>query len=52
MFGNLLLIAVVILIMWVGILAYYMITSRQQNDLQKDIENLREMLDEKKNHSS
>jgi hypothetical protein len=52
MFENLLLIAVVIMILWVGILAYYLVTSRQQTDLQKNIESLREMLDEEDNHSS
>lgn len=52
MFENLLLIAVVIMIMWVGVLAYYLITSRQQTDLQKDIESLREMLDEPENKNS
>lgn len=52
MFENLLLIAVVMLIMWVGVLAYYLITSRQQTDLQKDIESLRNMLDEADKQSS
>ena len=52
MFENLLLIAVVIMILWVGILAYYLVTSRQQTDLQKNIESMREMLDEEDNHSS
>jgi preprotein translocase subunit YajC len=52
MFENLILIAVVIMIMWVGVLAYYLITSRQQADLQKDIESLREMLDEGDTQSS
>ena len=52
MFENLILIAVVIMIMWVGVLAYYLVTSRQQADLQKDIESLREMLDEGDTQSS
>lgn len=52
MFDNLLLIAIVIMIMWVGVLAYYLITSRQQADLQKDIEFLREMLDKPENKNS
>jgi hypothetical protein len=45
MLENLLLIAVVIMIMWLGVLAYYLVTSRQQTDLQKNIESLRDMLD-------
>jgi preprotein translocase subunit YajC len=45
MFDNLVLIAVVIMILWIGVLAYYLVTSRQQKDLQEDIESLREMLD-------
>lgn len=52
MFENLLLIVVVIMIMWIGILAYYLVTSRQQADLQQDIESLREMLDESDTQSS
>ncbi|MEJ2747853.1 MAG: hypothetical protein P8183_08080 [Anaerolineae bacterium] len=52
MLENLLLIAVIIMIMWIGVLAYYLITSRQQTDLQKNIESLRDMLDEPENHSS
>lgn len=52
MFENLLLIAVVIMVLWVGVLAYYLITSRQQTDLQKDIESLRNMLDEADNQSN
>jgi CcmD family protein len=52
MLENLLLIAIVIMIMWVGILAYYLYTSRRQTDLQKNIENLRGMLDETDDHNS
>lgn len=52
MLDNLLLIAVVIMIMWVGIMAYYLYTSRRQTDLQKEIEDLREMLDETDDHNS
>ena len=51
MLGNLVLIAVVIMILWIGVLAYYLVTSRQQKDLEKNIESLREMLDESDNHS-
>jgi uncharacterized membrane-anchored protein YhcB (DUF1043 family) len=52
MLENLLLIAIVIMIMWVGALVYYLVTSRQQTDLQKNIESLREMLDETENQNS
>ena len=51
MFENLVLIAVVIMILWVGALAYYLITSRQQSDLQENIESLQSMLEEGENHS-
>ena len=51
MLENLLLIAVVIMILWVGVLAYYLYTSRQQTDLQKEIEDLRDMLDETDDHN-
>ena len=51
MFENLLLIAIVIMIMWLGVMAYYLVTSRQQTDLQKNIESLRDRLDETENQS-
>lgn len=51
MFENLVLIAVVIMILWVGALAFYLITSRRQTDLQKDIETLQKMLDEGESRS-
>ena len=46
MFDNLLPLAVVIIVLWVGVLAYYMTTSRQQGKLQDSLKNLRELLDE------
>ncbi len=52
MFENLLLIAIVIMIMWLGVMAYYLVTSRPQTDLQKNIESLRDMLDETENQNS
>ena len=51
MFENLLLIAIVIMIMWLGVMAYYLVTSRQQTDLQKNIESLRDRLDGTENQS-
>ncbi|MCP4426482.1 MAG: hypothetical protein GY803_18470 [Chloroflexi bacterium] len=45
MFDNFLLVAIVIIIMWVGALVYYLKTSSRQGDLQNSIETLREMLD-------
>ncbi len=45
MFENFLPVAIVIIVMWVGVVAYYLVTSRQQRDLQDNIESLREMLD-------
>ena len=51
MLENLLLIAIVIMIMWLGVMAYYLVTSRQQTDLQKNIESLRDRLDETENQS-
>lgn len=52
MFENLILIAVVIMILWVGTLAFYLVTSHQQTDLQENIESLQSMLDESDNQSS
>ncbi len=45
MFDNLLLITIVIIVMWLGMLVYYLTTSRQQGDLQQNIESLRRLLD-------
>ena len=52
MFENLVLIAVIIMILWVGTLAYYLVTSRQQTDLQENIESLQTMLEDGENRSS
>lgn len=46
MFDNLTLIAAVVIVFWLGVFAYYMITSRQQQNLQQDIEELQQMLGE------
>ncbi len=46
MFENFLPVAIVIIVMWVGVLAYYLLTSRRQGDLQGNIESLRAMLDD------
>ncbi len=45
MFDNLLLITIIIIAMWLGMLVYYLITSRQQSNLQQNIESLRSLLD-------
>ena len=46
MFDNLLLIAIVIIIMWVAVLAYYLFASNRQIDLQENIEALNKMLEQ------
>jgi hypothetical protein len=46
MFDNLILVAVVIIVLWLGAMAYYYFVSRQQNDLADEIEKLRAQLDE------
>ena len=43
---NLTLLAIIIIIFWVGALAYYFYISRQQNEIRKDLDALREKLDE------
>lgn len=49
MFDNLLIIAIVIILFWVAALAFYLITSRKQIDLEKRIQSLNEMLDQTNN---
>lgn len=44
MFENYLLIAIVIIILWVAGFAFYLFTSRQQRDLEDEVEDLRKML--------
>lgn len=46
MLDNLTLLAIIIIIFWVGALAYYFYISRQQNEIRKDLDALREKLDE------
>ncbi|MBP7998421.1 MAG: hypothetical protein KA314_04285 [Chloroflexi bacterium] len=38
--GNLTVLAVIIIIFWLAVLIVYMISSRQQSDIQADIESL------------
>lgn len=46
MLDNLVLVAVVIIILWLGAMAFYFYISRQQRDLAEEIEKLRDQLDE------
>jgi preprotein translocase subunit YajC len=43
---NLLILAMVIIVFWLGVMAFYFYTSRQSRDLEQDINDLRAMLDE------
>lgn len=45
MLENLVVVAVVIILLWLGAMAYYLFVSRQQNDLEDEIEKLRTQLD-------
>lgn len=45
MLDNLLPVAIVIIILWLGLLAYNFYVSRQQNELGAEIDTLREQLD-------
>jgi len=45
MFENLTTIAIIASILWMGLIAFYVYTSRQQKDIQKDIEELEALLD-------
>lgn len=45
MFDSLIVVAIVIMVLWLGALAYYFYVSRQQKELGQEIEKLREQLD-------
>ncbi|MCL4867862.1 MAG: hypothetical protein KJ063_02740 [Anaerolineae bacterium] len=45
MLENLTLVAVVIIIIWLGTLVFYLYTSRQHADLQNELEALEQQLD-------
>ncbi len=46
MFDNLTLIAVIVIVFWLGIFAFYMMTAKKQDDIQKEIESVEKMLEE------
>lgn len=46
MLENLTLLAIIIIVFWLGALGYYFYTSRQQSDIQDDLTSLRAKLDE------
>jgi Zn-dependent protease with chaperone function len=46
MFDSLIVVAILIIVLWLGAMAYYLFVSRQQSDLADEIEKLREQLDE------
>lgn len=43
---NLTLLAIVIIVLWLGILAFYLFSSRQQVGLQKELEELEKQMDQ------
>jgi len=43
---NLTLIAIIIMVLWLGAIGYYFYTSRQQNAISHEIDDLKEMLGE------
>lgn len=45
MLENLTLLAVIIIVFWMAALAYYFYTSRQQNEIREDLDDLHEKLD-------
>ncbi len=46
MLDNLMNVGIIISIMWMGLIAFYVYTSRQQKGIQEDIEALEAMLDD------
>lgn len=45
MLENLVVVAVIIIVLWLGAMGYYMFVSRQQNDLADEIEKLKAQLE-------
>jgi preprotein translocase subunit YajC len=45
MLDNLLTVAIIIIVLWLGAMAFYFYVSRRQRELEEDIEKLRERLD-------
>lgn len=45
MFENLVVVAIIIILLWVGAFVYYFYVSRQQNELEDEIEKLKTQLD-------
>ena len=43
---NLVLVAVIIIILWLGVMGFYFYTSRQSRELEKEINELRAMLED------
>lgn len=46
MLDNLVVVAIVIIVLWLGAMAFYFYVSRQQSDLADEIEKLRQQLNE------
>jgi CcmD family protein len=47
MFNSLLPVAIIIIVMWVGLFAYYMYVAQRQTALRNELESLEKLLDEK-----
>ncbi|MFO7681556.1 MAG: hypothetical protein R6X34_16045 [Chloroflexota bacterium] len=46
MFSNLWLVTIIIFVLWVAVMGYYLYSSRQQENLQSQVEALQKMLDD------
>lgn len=46
MLDNLTLLAIIIIVFWLGALAYYFVTSQKQDAIREDLDALRNRLDE------
>jgi CcmD family protein len=45
MFSSLLPVAIIVIVLWVGLFAYYIYVARQQTALREELESLQELLD-------
>lgn len=52
MFDNLIIVAVIAIILWVGLFIFYLISSRQQQKIERDLQDLESMLQDEEHHNT
>lgn len=52
MFDNLVIVAVIAIVLWVGLFVFYLISSRQQQKIERDLQDLEKMLGDEEQHNT